>query len=141
MEPTIRYISAVSYHSPQFPAHWGIWIPSSANPAVGKLIHVVGNPRDGFEHEIKRNHTFVGTKRMFTMLMLSEVDSKYIIDSVPGKPSVDTTAVDEIERIALSTPAPGKSLKSSDSAAVGTPSYFQSYTYQFSTHRDQKSLS
>ena len=95
-----------------FPAHWALWIPSLADPAVGKVIHVVGDVRNGFEHEFKRNYKPSATTTKHEIIYVSKVASEHVVD-VPGNGSrsVDTTAHDDIERAALALPAPPKSLK------------------------------
>lgn len=107
-ENMVRDISLLVYHSQLFPAHWGLWVPSAGNPTVGKVIHVTGDSFSGFGHELKRGYSTVNTDRKPDLFLLANVEDRHIVDTpVCG---VDTIAVDDIERIALATPAPVKSL-------------------------------
>ena len=76
------------------------------------MIHVVGDVRNGFEHEFKRNYKPSATSTRHEIVHISKVASEHVVD-VPGNGSrsVDTTAHDDIERAALALPAPPKSLK------------------------------
>ncbi|OBT75060.1 hypothetical protein VF21_06505 [Pseudogymnoascus sp. 05NY08] len=48
-----REILLVVYHqSPNTPAHWTMFIPSSDGDVQGKKIHAVGNPIQGYQLEI-----------------------------------------------------------------------------------------
>lgn len=120
-ENMVREISLLVYHSQLFPAHWGLWIPSAGNPTVGKVIHVTGDSFTGFGHELKRGYSTVNTDRKPGLFFLANVEDRHIVDTpVCG---VDTIAVDDIERIALATPAPAKSLNRA-SGEVGLLSRF-----------------
>lgn len=109
---SLRKIYLIVYRSPLFPAHWSIWVPSLSNTDIGKRIQVTGDSAQGFEHEFVRNYNATGTKRQRSLFLLAEVDDKHVVD-VPGDgtESIDTSAADDIERSALSIPAPGKSLR------------------------------
>jgi len=123
-----RDIHLIFYPSPLFPAHWGLWIPSVGNPQIGKMVHVVGDVATGFEHQFKRNYSLITTTRRYDLVLLAKVDDKHVVD-VPGngEGSSDKNPADDIERKALTVPAPGKSLISA-SSQVGLLSHFLSCT-------------
>jgi len=106
-----REIFLLVYPSPLFAAHWSLWIPSQSNPELGKVVHVTGAVSVGFILEFKRNYDIANTGRGSTLILLAEVDDKYVAD-VPGDGafSLDQNAVDDIERLALTFPPPTKSL-------------------------------
>ena len=115
-----RPIYLVVYHSRLFAAHWALWVPTYENETVGdvgKVIHVEGNPREGFSHEFKRSYDMSRTLRSRSIILLSWVDGSNIVDT-PGDGSftTDTTAADVIEEWALHTAAPGPTLRSSDAS-------------------------
>jgi len=118
MESPVREIYLLSYNSRLFPAHWGIWIPYIANPSVGKVIHVTGDAASGFQHEFKRNYNLLTTGRAHKLTLLAKVSSRHVTDTLgDGLFSIDTIAVDDIERQALAIEAPGKSLMSAGAKA------------------------
>jgi hypothetical protein len=128
-------IFLLTYDSPLFPAHWSMWVPSDRlgpggdhNP-LGKVIQVVGDPREGFEHEFKRNDELEGTGCRYHQFLLASVPKAFVVDVVgDGSFTTDKVAVDGIERCALSVPAPGKSLKPVDSdgeVSLGSSSLIQ----------------
>jgi hypothetical protein len=114
-----RDIYLIVYTSPLFPAHWTLWIPTEANPQIGKGIHATGDAANGFQHEFKRNYDLSEEDRAYRLFLLAQVNDRWVVD-VPGDGlfSVDTIPVDGVERIALSVPAPGKSLRTSEGSAV-----------------------
>jgi hypothetical protein len=108
----------IVYRSRVFPAHWSLWIPSdriSQNQvAIGKIIHVTGDSRQGFVHEFKRNYELDGTGRAYGILPFGSVsESTDVVDVVGNEEfSTDNVASDIIEEYALAVPAPEKSLRS-----------------------------
>ena len=108
----MRTVYLLVYHSPLFPAHWGLWIPNAGSTTIGKTVHVFGDVANGFEHEFKRNYEPDGTNRRNSLIELAQVEDDHVVDS-PGEDfSVDTNPLDDVERVALSIPAPSKSLLS-----------------------------
>ncbi|CAL1700016.1 unnamed protein product [Somion occarium] len=100
-----RELSLVVYHSPLFPAHWALYIPSMTDPAIGKIVHVTGDARNG-------------------IIPLARISASHVVDVLsPSGLLVYTApddnllalAVDNVERELLSIPAPGKSLNVVDS--------------------------
>lgn len=114
-----RVIYLIVYNSLLFPAHWTLWIPTEANPQIGKGIHVTGDAVNRFQHEFKRNYDLSEEDRAHRLFLLAQVDDRWIAD-VPadGSFSVDTTPADDVETIALSMPAPGKSLRTHAGSTV-----------------------
>ena len=114
-----RNIYLIVYGSPLFPAHWTLWIPTEANPQIGTGVHATGDVVNGFQHEFKRNYNLSEEDRAHRLFLLAQVEDQWVVD-VPGDGSfsVDTTPTDGVETIALSVPAPGKSLRTSEGSAV-----------------------
>jgi hypothetical protein len=113
-----RPVYLVVYNNRVFLAHWALWIPSHDTGAdkagnVGKIIHVQGDARSGFNHEFKRNYDMSVTTRTKEILLLGSTNSKNVVDGTYTGPVVlDNTATDVIEQWALYIPAPGPSLRS-----------------------------
>jgi len=109
-----RPVYLIIYHSPIFAAHWALWIPYYEEEVAGKsgkIINVQGSPSEGFLHEFERNYDIAAETRRHSIRLLTWLDSKYIIDTT-GDYSVDSTAIDFLERLALTIQAPGPSLRS-----------------------------
>lgn len=109
-----RDIKLIVYSSPLFPAHWALFIPTAANPDVGKIIHATGDVLQGFEVEFKRGYNEADTKRRKEVIDLCTVDGAYVDDG-PLQRSTDKRPIDDIERKAAAIPTPGKSLRSAGS--------------------------
>ncbi|KAF7973079.1 hypothetical protein HWV62_16274, partial [Athelia sp. TMB] len=129
--PMSRPVYLLVFNSPLFPAHWAMYIPSQCS---GKLINVRGDPGLGFWHEFERNYDPNCTRDKKTLLHLCDVKDKHLLD-VPGdgNPSIDTNAVDDIERVALCLNPPPKTLRSLDTPTVSgkiTIQNCQTWMYQ-----------
>ncbi|KAG8742175.1 hypothetical protein FRC10_001931 [Ceratobasidium sp. 414] len=110
---THRSVYLLVFRSPVFPAHWALWIPRLDNPHVGKIISAVGDPSTGFVHEFQRNFSPASPSSMLPVLLCSTVESNHIVDGELGQePTTDANAIDSLEDMALTVPAPGKSLNS-----------------------------
>lgn len=119
-----RKLFLIVYKSPLFPAHWSLWIPSLADPNIGKRIHVTGDVYSGFEHEFVRNYNLENDTRTQVSIMLGEVDDKHVVDD-EDSPDLknddeerDQTPRDRIEEIALEVPAPGPSMNSASTTTT-----------------------
>ncbi|CAE6406881.1 unnamed protein product [Rhizoctonia solani] len=113
-----RSIYILIFHSPIFPAHWALWIPSLSQPKIGKIINAVGDPSSGFVREIERQYnpgSVSGSKS--TVLLSNRVDAKHILDSDSSGPE----PVDEVEKIAAGIPPPEKSLNSTQNSNFPSP--------------------
>ncbi|GIK07223.1 hypothetical protein Aspvir_002880 [Aspergillus viridinutans] len=108
------------------PAHFAIFIPTGNAGLIGKLIHVTGNPAQGFFLQFKRNYNFEETKRKHQIIPLAQVDDRYIKDT-PGDESLDTTARDWLESVATVVPPPGPSPNPFDPSARNCQDWMQDY--------------
>lgn len=116
-----RPVYLIVYSSPLFKAHWALWVPEYSSQASGrgKVIHVTGDPRTGFEHQFKRNYDINATDKAHMTVFLGNGDASRILDTPgDGYYTNDTAARDDLEHWALTVPAPGPSLRSSN-ATVG----------------------
>lgn len=108
-----RPVYLIVYNSPLFAAHWSLFIPQLGSDTLGKLIHVTGDVREGFQHQFKRNYDLSETTHGYQRIALPSVAANHIVDvRGNGQRSSDTTPHDDLERIALEVPAPGPSLRS-----------------------------
>ncbi|KAB5576069.1 hypothetical protein GE09DRAFT_1215793 [Coniochaeta sp. 2T2.1] len=105
--------------SPLFPCHWSLWIPFNGQSGPGMRIHVTGDARNGFQHDIERAYDPKQDDRHPKVIELGNINTS----SLPGKEPVcfvisgvsDETLVacSALEYLSLTIPAPGPSLKSS----------------------------
>lgn len=116
------------FPSPLFPAHWSLFIPSVSpdrttdNPTqTGTRIHVHGDAKSGFAPEFVRNYDTFASVDGDKLVWLADIEEQYmpIVDGPPSKDNGkhgeecrDIEAGNELERIALTVPAPGPSLTS-----------------------------
>jgi hypothetical protein len=111
-----RPIYVISYDSRLFPAHWALWVPRLDDAALGKLIDVAGDPRAGFEHRVVRNAPIAAPHQRYKAHELGRVDGHLVVDDT-GEPGdgaggvVGNEPADALEALALSVPAPVKSLR------------------------------
>ncbi|KAJ7288477.1 hypothetical protein C8J57DRAFT_517703 [Mycena rebaudengoi] len=116
----MREIYLIIYHSPLFPAHWALWIPLPSDSDRGKRVHVTGDAAGGFAHEFSRNYRRSEDSRRHSVVLLGEVPDEWVVDDSPGpENAVDTEPQDELERVALGVPAPGKTLRVARGASSG----------------------
>lgn len=94
------------------------------DPAIGKIVHVTGDARNGFVHEFKRGYLPADDERGHSIIPLARISASHVVDVLsPSGLLVYTApddnllalAVDNVERELLSIPAPGKSLNVVDS--------------------------
>jgi hypothetical protein len=106
-----RPVYLIVFPSPLFAAHWGLWIPSMGELDVGKYLHATGDAANGFQVAFKRNYDLSTSGRSYQLLELAQVLDDYIVDvKGDGSESEDQTAHDYLEEVALSIPAPDRSL-------------------------------
>ncbi|KAF2118705.1 hypothetical protein BDV96DRAFT_642883 [Lophiotrema nucula] len=111
-----RTVCLVIFNSPLFPAHWGLWVPSTDQPSIGKLLHASGDAATGFEIAFERNYDLGATTRRHQVLQLAQVLDHYVVDvKGDGSRTKDQIAHDYLEEVALSVPAPARSLVSATS--------------------------
>lgn len=120
-----RRISILIFPSPLFPAHWSLFIasPSPTTESIGTRIHVHGDAKAGFAHEFVRGYDVSRSTLGDKLVPLGVVDEAVLAegkgegegcqehDGVQTE-TRDVDARNELERIALSVPAPGPSLNS-----------------------------
>lgn len=105
--------------SPLFHAHWSIFIPYQANPRRGTVLDVRGDPLNGFVHEFERGYipSEDPDKPPF-MTKLGASRDTLVRSHHYMEAGIDVIAHTELERLALSIPAPGPSLGRSPSIGV-----------------------
>ena len=108
-QPSGRPVYLLSYPNRMFAAHWSILVPLKESPQKGTRIHVTGDSLNGFVHQFERDDVPGEDSRHPCMKCLASVDDSHIRD--PPKTAKDFEAYNELERLALSAPAPGPSLK------------------------------
>ncbi|KAF2186882.1 hypothetical protein K469DRAFT_570861, partial [Zopfia rhizophila CBS 207.26] len=95
-----------------FPAHWSLWIPHQDNTSIGRRIHASADAANGFEIAFERNYNLDATSR-HQILPLAQVLDHYVVDvKGDGSQLKDQIAYDYLEQVALSIPAPSRSLVS-----------------------------
>ncbi|OSD01920.1 hypothetical protein PYCCODRAFT_1435917 [Trametes coccinea BRFM310] len=109
----------VIYHSRLFKAHWSVLVPDRGTSTRGTRIHVSGSLSSGFEHEIIREYDVEATGRSHSIIPLGTITPGALQPTVSVEPHDTSTASNRLEEIALETPAPGPSLRSSTSGAKG----------------------
>ncbi|KAI0912565.1 hypothetical protein F4823DRAFT_178302 [Ustulina deusta] len=116
-----RTIYLIIYKSPLFPAHWALWVPSEADPTIGKRIHAEGDAATGFRLSFDRNYDITQESRKHETLALAEVGAGLVLDTPgDGVNSVDAEPRDAVEIVAANVPPPGPSLVSSSASSRGT---------------------
>jgi len=115
-----RDIILVRYPAAPFKDHWAIFIPSTADPNFGTLIQVEGDVKNGFTHNIRRNYNTKATRRSIRQTVLAKVADKHVHATPSSGAQVrnDTNPRDDIERVALTIPAPGPSMNQTSGNAV-----------------------
>lgn len=107
--PKTRPIYLLIFPSLLFPAHWSLFVPTLTNPSAGKRIHVTGDAANGFQHEFVRSYTLGESTQQYKLLLIAEVKQEWVVDDVPEGID-DGAAIDAMEELALTVPAPAKSL-------------------------------
>lgn len=108
--------------SPLFHAHWSIFLPHEADPRRGTVIHVRGDPLLGFVHEFERGYVpSENPDKPPFMTKFATIKRTLVRPDGPLQPGKDTTAHNELERVALSIDAPGPSLGRKASKDVRMP--------------------
>jgi hypothetical protein len=122
-----------------FKSHWAFFVPEINDTSVkkGKLIHVTGSVRDGFQIEIKRNYDLRKTKTTpHSPIEIGIASTQYLIDTIlDGKNSSDDQPLDRFEELILSVPAPGASLNKASDGQVSVSMHISPST-NFSTLAD-----
>ena len=103
-----------------FKDHWCIFIPSAENLNVGTLIEMEGSAREGFSHAVSRLYDLKLSDRKPRTFLLGQVGDDQVHATPAGGHLVmyDLTPPDNVERCALSLPAPGPSMNPTATNAV-----------------------
>lgn len=105
--------------SPLFHAHWAIFVPNQADSQRGTVINVRGDPLHGFVHEFERGYIpSEDPEKPPFMTKLGAVEDTLVSTPQVLEAGIDVVACTELERLALSIPAPGASLGTSASKEV-----------------------
>ncbi|EFQ99622.1 hypothetical protein MGYG_02635 [Nannizzia gypsea CBS 118893] len=115
-----RDILLIIYNRSLFKAHWAIYVPSLAEPGVGKKIHVYGDVLNGFTLQFLRNYALKSETLAHQEVLIQQVKDEFVLDGPGGEECSDILASDRIEEVALSVAAPWPSLNSA-SANSGPP--------------------
>ncbi|OQE15827.1 hypothetical protein PENFLA_c030G06567 [Penicillium flavigenum] len=110
------------------PAHYAVYIPTGDTGDVGKLIHVTGNPAQGFFLEFRRNYDFEAPQPSFQRIPLAQVDDRYIKDTVGNREIGDTIARDRFESVATTVQPPSRSPNPFDPSAPNCQNWLLDYT-------------
>lgn len=110
---------AVYSRGPRQRAHFSIFIPdesanardlsndTSPEPAMGTVIHVVGEPvMSGYALEFKRNYNCKGSRELQKMLSLGYVDGNDVTNFSTSGFSRDSIPRSTLERVAAQVPPP-----------------------------------
>ncbi|KAK7756218.1 hypothetical protein SLS62_001811 [Diatrype stigma] len=92
-----------------FPAHWAMWVPDQIDNK-GSLISVQGDPGTGFVHEILRNYDPKEDERRPWFKAIGEIEERLVQE--PSEATRGVQGRSALEKVALSIPAPEKSLRS-----------------------------
>ncbi|KAF4633776.1 hypothetical protein G7Y89_g4339 [Cudoniella acicularis] len=93
-------------------AHWGLFIPTSTpqDSEKGKLIQVVGTPFTGFGLEFRRNYDLTILIEKYQLHLLGEMEDRHVEDVIgDGRPGIDITPHDDVEKEAKRLDPPGVS--------------------------------
>ncbi|KAG8162714.1 hypothetical protein KVR01_007192 [Diaporthe batatas] len=97
--------------SPLFHAHWAVFVPDQARPTCGTVVNVRGDPLNGFAHEFERGYIpSEDPEKPPKVLNLGAIAKNLIEFERPVPDGKDATACNQLERLALSVDAPGRSL-------------------------------
>lgn len=110
--------------SPLFHAHWALFIPNQARPQCGTVLNVRGDPLNGFVHEFERGYIpSEDPEKPPTVLKLGTIAARLIRSEGTAPDGKDTTAYNQLESLALSIDAPGRSLGRGASKDVSLSSH------------------
>lgn len=110
--------------SPLFHAHWALFIPNQARPQCGTVLNVRGNPLNGFVHEFERGYIpSEDPEKPPTVLKLGTIAERLVRSELTAPDGKDATAYSQLEQLALSIDAPGRSLGRGASKDVSLDSH------------------
>lgn len=80
---TLRVLYLVSYRQMSTQcAHFAIFVPSGADPAIGTSIHAIGAPMAGYRLEFKRNYSPAASTQANQQWPIGEIDASHVVDAV-----------------------------------------------------------
>ncbi|CAF3488635.1 unnamed protein product [Fusarium graminearum] len=118
--PSALLLHLAIHSGGSFKNHWGYFIQSKHNSSVGTIVHVVGDVKNGFEFEIKRNHDFDTTSPApLHIIPLQWMDGKYFNEAMlnNGVQELDHKPVCDFEKSVYKIKPPKGSLNSATSDA------------------------
>lgn len=113
-QSTYRELYLLSFAQSKFARHWAIWYPKKGQVwrlgqhPEGTSIHVEGDSRNGFRHQIQRECYGPADDRRPWAELLGMIDDKYVVDGQGA--GIDTTPQNTLEVVAFSIAAPGPSM-------------------------------
>ena len=131
------YLVSFRYSSAQR-AHFGIFVPSEADPSKGTLIHAVGAPMAGYRLEFKRNYSPGESQQPYVMDPIGDVYSQHIVNSTDTAKGSDSTPRGNLEVAASLVPTPGISqnfLAPVNDVRISCLPALNSHTYVFPDHQ------
>lgn len=131
--PDWRPVYLLYFPSVKFKAHWAMFVPEIQDRRCrkGKLIHVIGSVRDGFQLEFRRNYDINLTRNPpRPPVELGLAPTAFLIDtSGDGTYSRDCEPKDHFENLITSVPAPPKSLHTVQAGSVSSPLQHPSFVH------------
>ncbi|KAM0226692.1 hypothetical protein ACHAPO_012153 [Fusarium lateritium] len=121
--PGALLLHLVIHSGGSFKNHWGYFIRSVGNLNLGTIVHVIGDVKNGFEFEVKRNHDFeTASPAPLHVIPLQWVDGKYFNDAMlnNGIQELDNKPVCDFERSVYKVKPPAGSLNSAQCDAPKT---------------------
>ncbi|RYP08538.1 hypothetical protein DL764_001869 [Monosporascus ibericus] len=123
--PEYRTLYLLSYvPSPLFPAHWSMWVPHRASDGSvskrGTRLHVTGDSRNGFAHDFDRDYDPDEDGRRPWVRAAARIAERHVEDPPTPEGVSAYEACNRLERVALSIPAPGPSMRAASNNAVRT---------------------
>jgi hypothetical protein len=109
-----------------FNDHWALFIPDHTRPSptCGTLLEVEGDPLNGFVHDVARNcdarQEYYG-RHQPVLVELGTVSEQHLegdVGAVKGMENLEPRS--DVERLALSTEPPSKSMRSAGNGKEGT---------------------
>lgn len=97
--------------SPLFHAHWAVFVPDQARPECGTVLNVRGDPLHGFVHEFERDYIpSEDPEKPPTVFKLGTISESLVKSEKTAPDGKDALACNQLERLALTIDAPGRSL-------------------------------
>jgi hypothetical protein len=88
-------------------SQWGIFVPTGPGCCVGKIIHIVGSPADGYTVEFIRQYNLTSNSRTWRQWLLGMVDEHYIDGGLIVTGSLDGTGNAATPEPATTSPGAG----------------------------------